>query len=218
MFAGRKFAAFLFDMDGTVLNSIAVAERVWEEWATRQGLDVAAFLPTIHGVRAVETIGRLALPGIDALHEARELAIAEAADTDGIHPIAGAVAFLASLPRERWAIVTSSPRDLAFVRMKAAGIPVPAIIVTGEDVSLGKPAPDCFQLAAQRLGVDVRDCLAFEDAPAGIQAAEASGATVVVITATHRHPMETRHATIFDYGGLQASTDAQGDILLERAG
>ncbi|TKB82735.1 MAG: HAD family hydrolase, partial [Mesorhizobium sp.] len=70
MFAGRKFAAFLFDMDGTILNSIAAAERVWAAWAHRQGLDVAAFLPTIHGVRAIETIGRLALPGVDPAREA----------------------------------------------------------------------------------------------------------------------------------------------------
>ena len=45
-------------MDGTILTSIASAERVWADWARRHGLDVAAFLPTIHGVRTVETIRR----------------------------------------------------------------------------------------------------------------------------------------------------------------
>jgi sugar-phosphatase len=214
MFAGRKFAALLFDMDGTVINSIASAERVWTEWAQRQGLDIAAFLPTIHGVRAIETISRLALRGVDAAHEARELAKAEAADTDGIHPIAGAVAFLASLPPERWAIVTSSPRELALIRMTVAGIPVPAIIVTAEDVSVGKPAPDCFRLAAERLGVDARDCVAFEDAPAGIQAAEAAGATVVVITATHRHPLEVGHARIANYEGIRVVIEDSGMLRL----
>ncbi|TIV05416.1 MAG: HAD family hydrolase, partial [Mesorhizobium sp.] len=73
MFAGKKFAAFLFDMDGTVVNSIAAAERVWADWARRQGLDVAAFLPTIHGVRAIETIAQLALPGVDPMREADAL-------------------------------------------------------------------------------------------------------------------------------------------------
>ncbi|RVA60928.1 HAD-IA family hydrolase, partial [Mesorhizobium sp. M7A.F.Ca.CA.004.09.1.2] len=180
MYSGRKFAAFLFDMDGTLINSIASAERVWSNWALRQGLDVAAFLPTIHGVRAIETITGLALPGVDPAYEADLLLKAEAADLDGIIQISGAVAFLDSLPPERWAIVTSAPRELALLRMKAAGIPVPAIIVAAEDVSRGKPAPDCFRLGAERLGFDARDCLVFEDAPAGIAAAEAAGAAVMV--------------------------------------
>jgi sugar-phosphatase len=219
MFAGRKFAAFLFDMDGTVVNSIAAAERVWADWAGRQGLDVAAFLPTIHGVRAIETIARLALPGVDPMREADALLQAEAADIDGILPIAGAASFLASLPAERWAIVTSAPRELALLRIAAAGIPLPAILVAAEDVSHGKPAPDCFRLAAERLGVDARDCLVFEDAPAGISAAEAAGATVVVISATHQHPLQTPHTAIASYAGLGITVDDRGWIVLatERA-
>ena len=59
------FAAFLFDMDGTVTDSIAATERVWTAWAQRHGLEVDAFLPTIHGVRAEETIRRQNLAGID---------------------------------------------------------------------------------------------------------------------------------------------------------
>ncbi|CAN7282103.1 HAD-IA family hydrolase [Mesorhizobium amorphae] len=212
MFAGRKFAAFLFDMDGTVINSIAAAERVWTQWAQRQGLDVAAFLPTIHGVRAIETIGRLNLPGVDPVSEADALLQAEAADLEGILPIAGAGAFLKSLPPERWAIATSAPRELALLRMKAAGIPIPAVIVAAEDVTRGKPAPDCFRLAAERLGVDARDCLVFEDAPAGIAAAEAAEATVMVISATHGHPLQTPHMSISSYDGLGIAIDDRGWI------
>ncbi|RUW27973.1 HAD family hydrolase [Mesorhizobium sp. M4B.F.Ca.ET.215.01.1.1] len=214
MFAGRKFAAFLFDMDGTVINSIAAAERVWTDWAQHQGLDVAAFLPTIHGKRAVETIAGLMLPGIDPVLEADTLLKAEAADLEGIVPIAGAVAFLSSLPPERWAIATSAPRELALLRMEAAGIPVPAVIVAAEDVTRGKPAPDCFRLAAEKLGVDARDCLIFEDAPAGIAAAEAAGATVMVISATHTHPLATPHVSIASYDALGVATD-DGWIVLE---
>ncbi|RWF13741.1 MAG: HAD family hydrolase [Mesorhizobium sp.] len=206
MFAGKKFAAFLFDMDGTVVNSIAAAERVWADWARRQGLDVAAFLPTIHGVRAIETIARLALPGVEPMREADALLQAEAADIDGIHPIAGAAAFLASLPPERWAIVTSAPRELALLRIAAAGIPLPAILVAAEDVSHGKPAPDCFQLAAERLGVDAR---------AGISAAEAAGAAVVVISATHQHPLQTPHAAIAGYDAIGIAVDDRGWIAIE---
>ncbi|RUV91275.1 HAD family hydrolase, partial [Mesorhizobium sp. M5C.F.Ca.IN.020.14.1.1] len=166
-------------------------------------------------VRAIETIARLALPGVEPMREADALLQAEAADIDGIHPIAGAAAFLASLPPERWAIVTSAPRELALLRIAAAGIPLPAILVAAEDVSHGKPAPDCFQLAAERLGVDARDCLVFEDAPAGISAAEAAGAAVVVISATHQHPLQTPHAAIAGYDAIGIAVDDRGWIAIE---
>ena len=182
---GRTFDAFLFDMDGTILTSIVAAERVWADWARRHGLDVPGFLPTIHGVRSVETIRRLDLPGVDPEREAALITEAEIADVAGIEPIAGAARFLAALPAGRWAVVTSAPRRLATRRLGAAGLPEPPLMVAAEDVERGKPAPDCFLLAAERLGASATDCLVFEDAAAGIQAAERAGATVVVITATH---------------------------------
>jgi mannitol-1-/sugar-/sorbitol-6-phosphatase len=204
-FFDRTFDALLFDMDGTILNSIASAERVWSAWAERHGLDVASFLPTIHGVRAIETISALRLLGVDAKAEVHALLLAEIEDVEGIEAIEGAKAFLASLPPDRWAIVTSSPRKLAIRRLEAAGLPTPAVFVTGEDVERGKPAPDCFLLAAKRLGQKIKDCLVFEDAPAGIQAAEAAGAALIVVTTTHKHPLDTRHPTITGYGKLTAA-------------
>ena len=201
---GHSFAALLFDLDGTIVNSIAAAERAWAAWAERHGLDVAAFLPTIHGVRGIDTITRLALPGLDPAVEAEAILQAEIEDVEGVEPIEGAAAFLASLPADRWAIVTSSPRRLALRRLAAAGLPVPPVLVTAEDVTRGKPAPDCFLLAAERLGQRIEDCLVFEDAPAGIKAAEAAGAAVVMVTATHGHALETGHPTIDGYGGLAA--------------
>ncbi len=202
--SGRTFAALLFDMDGTLINSIAAAERVWAAWAERHGLDVAAFLPTIHGMRGIETIARLALPGVDPVAEAQAILEGELADVDGVVAIDGAAAFLAALPADRWAIVTSAPRPLALRRLAAAGLPTPPVLVTAEDVRHGKPAPDCFLLAAERLGQRIEDCLVFEDAPAGIQAAEAAGAAVVVVTVTHRHEVETRHPKITGYAEFTA--------------
>ncbi|WP_413740251.1 HAD-IA family hydrolase [Sodalis sp. RH14] len=216
MYTDQRFAAFLFDMDGTLLNSIASAERVWSRWAARHGLDVATFLPTIHGVRSVETIRRLNLPGVDPEAEARAITQAEIEDTDGIVPIAHAPDFLAVLPPDRWAIVTSAPRELALRRLRAAGLRVPALLISAEDVVRGKPAPDCYLMAADRLGVDAGRCLVFEDAPAGIAAAEAAGARVVVITATHRHPMRVRHLALADYGEYRAVADTGGLILARR--
>ncbi|MFI0846618.1 HAD-IA family hydrolase [Mesorhizobium sp. IMUNJ 23232] len=213
-FPDHAFGAFLFDMDGTLLSSIAAAERVWAAWATRHGLDVAAFLPTIHGVRASETIRALNLPGVDVQAEVAALTQAEMDDVDGIESIAGAAAFLAALPADRWAIVTSAPRPLAIRRLEAAGIPLPPLMVAGEDVTSGKPAPDCFLLAAKRLGQQPHDCLVFEDAPAGIRAAEAAGARVVVVTATHTHRFETLHPTIPGYEALAPLTDAAGRLVI----
>lgn len=212
-----RYSAFLFDMDGTILNSIAAAERIWGTWATRHGIDVAAFLPTIHGARAVDTVARLALPGVDPEQEAIDITQAEIADVEGIVEIPGAADFLNSLPAHKWAVVTSAPRDLAARRMKAAGIPVPAILVTAEDVAIGKPHPDCYLLAASKLGVAASDCLIFEDAAVGIRAGEAAGATVMVVTATHLHAMDTPHSSISGYRELLAKTDKDGFMLLEQS-
>lgn len=211
------YDAFLFDMDGTILSSIASAERIWGAWAIRHGLDIETFLPTIHGVRSVETIRRLGLPGIDPVTEAAAITAAEIADVDGITPIAGAVPFLAALPPERWAIATSAPRALAEARLRAAGIARPAVLITAEDVQRGKPAPDCFLLAARRLGVDSRQCLVFEDAPAGIAAAEAAGADVMVVTATHSHRLTTDHPSLADYRRLAVDIDGT-KLSLRRLG
>ena len=213
-FGDRAFAALLFDMDGTVLTSIAATERVWSRWAEKHGLDVASFLPTIHGMRAIDTVRRLALPGVDAQAEAQDLFDAEMLDVGGIAPIDGALEFLSSLPHGRWAIVTSASRALAEVRLGAAGIPLPTVLITAEDVERGKPAPDGFRLAADKLGFDVRDCIVFEDAPAGIQAGEAAGATVAVVTTTHSHDIGTRHPTIDSYSHLRATSDGGGAIRI----
>ncbi len=217
-FPATGFSAFLFDMDGTILTSILATERVWSGWMRGHGLDVAALLPTIHGMRAIDTMRRLAVPGMDPEAEARRLLQLEMEDVGGIEPIRGAPDFLASLPRDRWAVVTSAPKALALRRMAAAGLTAPPVMVTAEDVSRGKPAPDCFLLGAKRLGVAPEACLIFEDAPAGIAAAEAAGARVMVVTATHDDKSGAGHAAIEDYESIAATSDAAGALhVLSRA-
>lgn len=208
------YRAFLFDMDGTILTSIAAAERVWATWAVRHGVDVETFLPTIHGARAIDTINRLALPGVDAEAEAAWITEAELEDVDGVEEVAGAARFLQSLPAHQWAIVTSAPRALALRRMAAAGIPEPQVMVTAEDVSVGKPDPAGYRLAARRLGVEISDCLVFEDATVGILAAQAAGADLLIVTATHEQPIQTAHATLASYAEVVARVDGHGAIRL----
>src|SRR5258706_5366037 len=157
-------------------------------------------------------------PHGDIEREAAVLTRAEVEDMEGVLELAGAAAFLRTLPPRRWAVVTSAPRALALARLERAGIPVPPVLVTAEDVTRGKPAPDCFLLAARKLGVAPGDCLVWEDAPSGIAAAEAAGATVLVVTATHAHPMATSHPVVASYEGLAAGLDAAGRLTLALAG
>ena len=213
--AAQRYRAFLFDMDGTLLNSISAAERVWSIWAQRHGLDVAAFLATIHGARAIDTITRQALPGIDPEVEAQWITDAEINDVEGVVAIPGAVAFLSDLPGDQWALVTSAPRALALRRLHAAGITPPAVLVTAEDVATGKPDPACYVLGAQRLGVPVQECLVFEDATVGIRAGEAAGADVMIVTSTHLTPMVTEHPSISGYEQLQVQRSADGLLYLQ---
>ena len=213
--AAQRYRAFLFDMDGTLLDSISAAERVWSIWAQRHGLDVAAFLATIHGARAIDTITRQALPGIDPEVEAQWITDAEINDVEGVVAIPGAVAFLSDLPGDQWALVTSAPRALALRRLHAAGITPPAVLVTAEDVATGKPDPACYVLGAQRLGVPVQECLVFEDATVGIRAGEAAGADVMIVTSTHLTPMVTEHPSISGYEQLQVQRSADGLLYLQ---
>jgi len=212
----KSYAAFLFDMDGTLLSSIAAAERVWGAWAERHGLDVEKFLPTIHGVRAEDTIRRQNIAGIDVDAEVRWVERAEIDDVGGVEAIDGIIDFLNALPDDKWAIVTSATLELAAKRLAAAGIHPPKTFVTAEDVKRGKPAPDPFLVAAERLGVKASECLVFEDAPAGIAAGEAAGADVMVITATHSHAIETSHRVTPNYVGIKVLVDEHGHLAVER--
>ncbi|MDF0486688.1 HAD-IA family hydrolase [Sphingomonas sp. H39-1-10] len=215
-YSDRRFQALLFDMDGTLLTSIESAERVWSRWLTRHGLDPLDILPTIHGVQTLETIRRLGIPGIDPRQEADWIAREELADLEGVRAIEGAAEFVAGLPHDGWAIVTSATRTLAEARLAAAGLVPPPLFITAEDIANGKPAPDCYIEAARRLDVDVTQCLVFEDAPAGIASGRAAGADVVVITATHTHPLATDYPSIRDYRGL-TTAHSEGMAML-RAG
>ncbi|MDQ1154766.1 HAD-IA family hydrolase [Brevundimonas sp. SORGH_AS_0993] len=212
--ASRAYQAFLFDMDGTLITSTAAAERVWTRWAARHGLDAAALLSVMHGVRAADTIRGQNLPDIDLDAEIAWVERAEIEDLDGVAPIPGAVDFVDRLPPDRWAVVTSASTPLARARLKAAGVVPPAVLITAEDVERGKPDPAGYLKAAAALGVDIADCLVFEDAEAGIKAGEAAGAEVVVVTAAWTHPLATSHPTLANYGEARLEIETDGRLRL----
>lgn len=212
----KNFSAFLFDMDGTLLTSIAAAERVWGAWAQRQGLDPITFLPTMHGQRAIDTIRRLKLPGVDPDIEAAKITKAEIEDVQGVVAIAGAAEFLAALPVDRWAIVTSASKKLAQSRLEAAGLVKPRVIITGDDVAAGKPDPQCFLLGAKRLGFPAANCLVFEDVEAGVKAGRAAGADVMVVTAAGHGLDLPNIQTIDDYTNIVPVVSAEGLLSIKR--
>lgn len=182
----RYADAIIFDMDGVVIDSGDVYRRQWRRWAAEHGLDYALIAPVHPGRPPVETI-RLVAPELDAAEEAARYNAALERDADASEATAmpGAVELLTGLPSERWTIATSAVRTMATRWLRAVGIPVPAALVTVEDVTRGKPAPDPYLRAAARLGVSPSRCIVVEDAPAGISAARAAGATVLAVRTTH---------------------------------
>lgn len=173
--------AVLFDMDGTLVDSTAVVEDVWAEFAGRYGLDIGEILRTSHGVPAGDTVRRFAPSGSDVVRLTEELGHMERSRTDGIVPIPGAPALIGSLPVGVFALVTSADRILAEGRMSAAGLAMPATVITSDDVRRGKPDPEGYLKAAALLGAEPADVVVFEDAPAGVAAARSAGMRTVVV-------------------------------------
>ncbi|KQQ11345.1 hypothetical protein ASF46_03065 [Rathayibacter sp. Leaf296] len=198
-------------MDGTLVDSTAVVETIWRSFADRFGLDRAMILASVHGVRAEDSVRRFAPPGRDVAGIVAELNAYELEHTEGTVEIPGAVAFLAALPRTRVALVTSASPALAAGRLAAAGVPSPDVVVTADDVLHGKPAPDCYLAAAERLGVLAADAVVFEDAEAGVRAGLAAGMRVVVVGG-HESPSTAGLPRIAHYSDARVVVD--GDDLL----
>jgi sugar-phosphatase len=176
--------ALISDLDGVLVDSTAVVERVWREWALENQLDPQEVLAVAHGRRTIDTI-RMITPHLDAQQETDRLEDKEARLSDGMLVIPGAPALLAGLPAGRWAIVTSGSLLIATARLAAGKLPVPEVLVTANDVSAGKPDPQGYRLAATRLGIAPQDCVVIEDSPAGIAAGKAAGMRVVALPTTH---------------------------------
>lgn len=208
-------SALLFDLDGVLVDSRAVVERVCRLWAARLGITTEELLRVAHGRRTRDT-ARIVAPHLDPEREAAWIDNQELLDTDGLVEVAGAQRFVRSLPDGKWAVVTSCGRALARLRLSTVGIPLPAVIITSEDVSNGKPAPDGYRLGAKRLGVAPEACIVFEDAPPGIAAGLAANARVVALRTTHPDAdFSAAAAVITDYHALRVRQSGNSLVVLD---
>jgi sugar-phosphatase len=195
--------AILVDLDGTLVDSTAPVRRVWSAFARRHHLEPDAVLRLAHGRPSRETVCLLA-PVADHDAEAAAVEDTEVHDTDGVFALPGAARLLAS--ERPLAIVTSCSTALAHARLHAAGLPIPGVLVSSDGLERGKPDPACFLIAARLLGADPTRCVVLEDAPAGIRAGRAAGATVIALRTTHPDAeLGEAHAIADDLASLIAS-------------
>ncbi|KAA8669512.1 sugar phosphatase [Pantoea dispersa] len=180
-----KYRGFLFDLDGTLVDSLPAVNRAWSSWGARHGLAAQQVLDYIHGKPAINSLRHFMAGQSEAAIQAefRWLEQLEAEDTAGVQAIAGAHALLATLNALDipWAIVTSGSIPVAHARHKAAGLPLPEVFITAEDIKFGKPNPEPYLLGAERLGLSAPECVVVEDAPAGIIAGLEAGSAVVAV-------------------------------------
>jgi len=193
--------AVLVDLDGTLVDSSAPVRRVWQEFARRHGLDADDVERFAHGRPSRESV-RALTPDADLEAESSTIEEAEIADTAGVVALPGAAQLLSG--DRPLAIVTSCSTALATVRLEAASLKIPEVLVSSDGLERGKPDPTCFLIAARRLGVDPARCVVIEDAPAGITAGRAAGAVVIALRTTHGDD---------DLGDADAIADDIGALL-----
>ena len=177
-------AGILFDMDGVLVSSIGSVNRCWKLWAAHYGLPNADSVQIEHGTRAVDMIAKL-IPGMDVAEGLRLIEDMEIEDVSDLKVLPGARALLESLPPERWAIVTSATYRLLLGRLKAADLPVPERIISGDMVERGKPDPEPYRRGAELIQSPPAECIVVEDAPSGVDAGVAAGCRVLGVLGTH---------------------------------
>ena len=208
------FSAALFDMDGTLVDSTALVESEWAEWARQKGLDPLEVAEFSHGRRTGDAILHY-FPEADLpteLSAFREMA--GNLDQSTVRPIPGAVEFVRSIREFKWAVVTSAPAGIARERLGACGFPSPRVLISADDVQAGKPDPEGFLKASQGLEELPQRCVVFEDAPAGVAAALAAQMRVLVLRTTHPEHVFPECIQVNDFEDIVASALPSGAFRL----
>jgi sugar-phosphatase len=171
--------AIVFDCDGVLVDSARSVERSWRRWSAHYGLDAEAVLAIAPGMRSSDTAAAF-LPHEQIAEACDLIETLELDDAQHVGTIPGAFELLASMPEQRWAVVTSASRPLFDARITAAGLPRPRVVVTADDVARGKPHPEGYAAALQHLGVDGGRAAVFEDTLSGIAAARDAGVATII--------------------------------------
>jgi sugar-phosphatase len=174
----------LFDMDGVLISSTAADERCWLRWAKHHDMEGTFSLQSTHGRRALDTL-RALRPDLDPVVEQRRLEDYDAEDHSGLIILPGVEKLLASLPADRWTIVTSATVRLLEGRLANAKLPMPVALVSADKVVNGKPHPEPYLTGAKLLGLAPADCLVIEDSPAGVASGKAAGSKVLAVLSSH---------------------------------
>jgi sugar-phosphatase len=180
----ERVSAIVFDIDGVLVDSAADVERAWRRWAAELNVAAADVLAVAHG-RPAREIVRMFAPHLNAEQEAMRVSRRQARAARGLSAFPGAVDCVAIARNGPWAVVTSCGRNLAIRRLVTAGLPLPRVLITADDVVFGKPDPEPYQRACRALAVPPAECVVVEDTPAGIRAAKGAGMTVLAVTTTY---------------------------------
>jgi len=191
------FDAVIFDLDGTLVDSMPVHFMAWSEALAANGVPRNVFpedvfhamggRPTKDIVCELNGEHNLTLDAETISLVKREAFISR---IEEVEPNEEVLAFARSLDGKMpMAIASGGSRVVVEKTLQALGLSdLFDEVVTATEVPCGKPAPDVFLQAAKELGVDPQRCLVLEDAPAGIEAAQAAGMKVVAVPATvHLH-------------------------------
>ena len=179
----------LIDMDGVLVDSTAAIARVWARWAARYNMDQVYVTAFAHGRTSLASIQELLPEESPEIHaeEDRWMLQAEIEDVADVVALPGAREILASVPSDRRVVVTSAARNLAEVRLCAAGVwDLVHHLVTSSDIQNGKPHPEPYLKGAAALQLPPTDCVVIEDAASGTRSGKSAGARVLAIRTTSR--------------------------------